>query len=385
MRVYAGVDPVTKNRHYLTEVIPAGRTAARDAEKARTRLLAQVDERRNPRTKATMNQLLDRWLEVLDVDVSTRQGYVKKIEKHIRPLLGSSPVAKVDVEALESFYAVLRRCREHCVGRKPADHTCRGLADSTVRQIHWIISGALDAGVRWKWVAINYAGQAKKPAVPRPNPKPPSTEEAAKLVTEAWKDDEWGTFVWAAMTTGARRGELCAIHWSDVDLEHSVLLLRRALFLDADGELREKDTKTHQQRRVALDAETVDVLLGHQERRAKQFLDLGIPWDHETYVFTLQPDGSKPLHPDTATQRFERMAKRLGIPSTLHALRHYSATELISAGVDVRTVAGRLGHSGGGATTLRVYAAWLSEADQRAATTLSARMPARPRKAGTLS
>jgi hypothetical protein len=58
----------------------------------------------------------------------------------------------------------------------------------------------------------------------------------------------------------------------------------------------------------------------------------------------------------------------------IHKLRHYSATELINAGVDVRTVAGRLGHGGGGATTLRVYAAWLSEADQRAATALAGRM-----------
>jgi hypothetical protein len=59
-------------------------------------------------------------------------------------------------------------------------------------------------------------------------------------------------------------------------------------------------------------------------------------------------------------------------------LRHYTATELISGGVDVRTVAGRLGHGGGGATTLRVYAAWTSEADERAARTVSGRMPARP-------
>ncbi|MEU2703110.1 winged helix-turn-helix domain-containing protein [Micromonospora aurantiaca (nom. illeg.)] len=62
----------------------------------------------------------------------------------------------------------------------------------------------------------------------------------------------------------------------------------------------------------------------------------------------------------------------------MHALRHYSATELINAGVDVRTVAGRLGHGGGGTTTLRVYAAWLSESDQRAAGKLAARMPPRP-------
>jgi hypothetical protein len=63
VRVYAGLDPLTKKWHYLVETVPAGPNAARQAEKTRTRLLAQVDERRNPRTKATLNQLLDRWLE----------------------------------------------------------------------------------------------------------------------------------------------------------------------------------------------------------------------------------------------------------------------------------------------------------------------------------
>jgi DNA-binding transcriptional regulator YhcF (GntR family) len=71
------------------------------------------------------------------------------------------------------------------------------------------------------------------------------------------------------------------------------------------------------------------------------------------------------------------MAKRLGLRSTrLHALRHYSATELLAAGVDLRTVAGRLGHGGGGTTTLRVYAAWVEEADQRAAETMAKIIPA---------
>jgi integrase len=73
------------------------------------------------------------------------------------------------------------------------------------------------------------------------------------------------------------------------------------------------------------------------------------------------------------------MAARLGINTHIHALRHYSATELIAGGADIRTVAGRLGHGGGGTTTLRVYAAWVSEADQRAANMLGPRMPRRPR------
>ena len=80
-------------------------------------------------------------------------------------------------------------------------------------------------------------------------------------------------------------------------------------------------------------------------------------------------------NPDTLTQRYGRLAKRLGFDTHLHSLRHYSATELIAAGVDVRTVAGRLGHSGGGSTTLRTYSAFVLEADQRAAAALARRRP----------
>jgi site-specific recombinase XerD len=70
------------------------------------------------------------------------------------------------------------------------------------------------------------------------------------------------------------------------------------------------------------------------------------------------------------------MVGKLGISTHLHAIRHYSATELLASGVDLRTVAGRLGHSSGGATTLKVYAAWVARADQQASELLAARLPA---------
>jgi integrase len=117
VKVYAGIDPLTKKKHYLSETVPAGPAAARDAEKVRTRLLAQVDERRNARTKATLNQLFDRWLEVAELEPTTRSGYVRKLDKHVRPLLGTIQVGRLDAETLESFYALLRRCRDHTLGR----------------------------------------------------------------------------------------------------------------------------------------------------------------------------------------------------------------------------------------------------------------------------
>lgn len=227
VRVYAAVDPISKRRLYLSEIVPAGPRAGDQAEKVRTRLLSQVDERRSPRTRATVSQLLDLWLQVLDVDPSTRTGYESKIGKHIRPLLGSPPLTRLDVETLDSFYAELRRCRDHCDRRPrlqhrtagehecdehrgppcvPANpggcracarackrHVCCGLSDSTIRGVHWIVSGALDRAVVWRWIPSNVAQQADKPSMPHPDPKPPSSEEAARLVTRAWSSDsDWG-------------------------------------------------------------------------------------------------------------------------------------------------------------------------------------------------
>jgi hypothetical protein len=133
-----------------------------------------------------------------------------------------------------------------------------------------------------------------------------------------------------------------------------------------------------QHRRIALDSETLALLNEHRARCEERAVSVGLALDDEAFVFSLAVDGSVHLKPDSVSQRYAWLARRLGLSTTLHKLRHYSATELISASVDIRTVAGRLGHGGGGTTTLKVYAAWVSESDQRAATTLFARLPTRP-------
>ena len=73
------------------------------------------------------------------------------------------------------------------------------------------------------------------------------------------------------------------------------------------------------------------VLAEYMERVDERAASLGITVGPDAVLFTRSPDGSQPLIPDTATQRHDRMAKRLGIKPPLHKLRHYSATELIAA------------------------------------------------------
>ena len=142
------------------------------------------------------------------------------------------------------------------------------------------------------------------------------------------------------------------------------------------GRTWEKDTKTHQQRRIALDAQTLQLLQLYRDRRLTAAAEIGLTLTDEARIFSRDPDGRRWLLPDSVSQRYAKMCRRLGWDMNLHQLRHYSATELVAAGVDLRTIAGRLGHSGGGVTTLRVYSAWMPEADSRAATTLGTRLPA---------
>jgi hypothetical protein len=131
-RVYAGIDSLTRRRNYLTEIVRPGPKAEAEAERVRTRLLAQVDEQRNPRTRATVNQLMDRYVDVMDVEFSTRAPYLRYINRYIRPQLGPLQVGRIDAEILDSFYGRLRTCRDDCCGarnlvdhRTQLDHECR--------------------------------------------------------------------------------------------------------------------------------------------------------------------------------------------------------------------------------------------------------------------
>ena len=97
VRVYAGVDPVTKRRHDLIEVVaarPAG--ADKTARATRDRLVDEVAERRNPRTNATVDQLLDRYLDQFDGAPNTLTLYRGYVRNHISPFLGNLKVGQLD-------------------------------------------------------------------------------------------------------------------------------------------------------------------------------------------------------------------------------------------------------------------------------------------------
>jgi integrase len=161
--------------------------------------------------------------------------------------------------------------------------------------------------------------------------------------------------VWTYLVTGARRGEVLALRWEHLDLITGVLPIRHSVSEQRGGATTIKGTKTHQSRRISLDAQTLALLIDHRERVIARCTAIGAGFDDLRFIFSYAPDHTRPCSPSAVTHRYARMVAKLGVRTHLHAMRHYSATELLASGVDLRTVAGRLGHGSGGATTLKVY------------------------------
>ena len=135
-------------------------------------------------------------------------------------------------------------------------------------------------------------------------------------------------------------------------------------------ELIEKDTKSHQSRRITLDEMTMLLLRQRHEEQAEMSCKTRVDLRTDAFIFTDSVAGSVPWKPDRVTLAFGRLCKAHGIQGVrLHDLRHFAATHMLTSGVDVRTVSGRLGHADA-STTLGVYSQFMPSADAAAADVL---------------
>ena len=327
----------------------------RGAQRALSALVAQVSEGKISSSSTTLNELLARWLDQVDNRLSptTAREYRRIVNRRIGPDLGRLRLSKVTTQRLDAYYAALTR--EH------------DLSPGTVRHVHAILRGSLGQAVKWGWIAVNPAVSASPPKLRTKEITPPSLADTRKLLATADDYDvELAALLRVLAATGARRGEVCGIRWSDIDRGARTLSIKRSIASVPGGTI-VKDTKSHAARRISLDDDTIAILEAQRDRVKHRAAMCGLAFNQDGYVFTTTADGSDPLHPDTITSGFRRIQKRAGLEGIrLHDLRHLHATQLLAAGVPVPTVSGRLGHANA-ATTLNVYAHFLEASDRDAA------------------
>ena len=137
------------------------------------------------------------------------------------------------------------------------------------------------------------------------------------------------------------------------------------------GQRVRKDTKTHQDRWLAIDPDTCALVSNYLNEIRAELAVVGVELRGDAYLFSNDPAHVRPWNPDRAAHRVADAADAAGVELDIKGGRHYTASQLLAGGFDVRNTAARLGHSGGGATTLRHYANPVPEVDRRAAAYLA--------------
>jgi integrase len=357
LRVFVGTDAITGKKRYTTRTVRGGK---REAQRALAQMVTDAELGLSARTSATVAELVERWFEFAAREFSPKTVKETRgmLDRYVTPALGAVSLSKLRAHDLDRFYRDLQTHGGASGGP---------LASATVRRVHGILRRALGQGVMWGWIGINPAIAASPPRVLTAEIKPPSPTQVAALLARAQSTaPELACYLMLSAGTGARRSELVALRWTDVDFDRKSLTIRRGVVAGPNG-LVEKDTKTHASRRVALDDEVIAALTAHRDRQLDHLALAQVVASPSSFVFSDALDGATSWYPDSVSRRFRKLCEREAVTGVrLHDLRHFVATQLLSAGVDVRTVAGRLGHRNA-ATTLNVYAHVLEQSDRQAA------------------
>jgi integrase len=358
------------------------------------RLLKIADDRQHVAPdKTTLASWIDQWLALLQrreaeaaanqhafanrtshrsgkrtrglVNAKTLERYAELLRLHVRPTLGSRRLQQITAPEIDALYVKLEA----------------KLSSSTVHAVHVVLGSCLNAAVRKGLLISNPVRKAEAPAAGDNGAAGQVLDQdGLGRLLDGFRGRAVYPIVATAAFTGARRGELLALQWSDFDPLTKALTFRRSLEETKEHGLRFKEPKTERGvRTIAIDDYLVALLCEERDRHRRILAGIG---EDEVVDLSLVklPDGAlifpsaagkrvdltRPRHPEAVTKNFAQRATKLGFPEfRFHDLRGTHETMLLDAGVPVHVVAARCGHDP--AVLLKVYAKRTRKADTSAA------------------
>jgi integrase len=279
----------------------------------------------------SLGEYIAGWLETSvkgSVKAISYEQYARMVRVHVAPALGHIKLVKLTPGHLQSFYQ-----------SKLAD----GMAPGSVRQLHTIVHRALSQAHKWRLVHENVAA-ATDPPKPQPKEIRPLDADQAMRLLDATRGTRFGAAFVLALTTGARIGEILALHWDDAEPDRATMRIARTLS-EAKGGPRFTTPKSGKGRSVKLTALAVEALHRHRARQNEERLRAGGAWCDNDLVFTTRL-GTPYQRVHLEKRHFRPLLAQADLPRiTLHDLRYTAATLLLSEGVHPKLVQELLGHS----------------------------------------
>jgi integrase len=242
----------------------------------------------------------------------------------------------------------------------------RPLAPKTVRSIAGVVSSAFARAIKWGLVSMNPVPPSEPP-VPKRRSGMALTPAQQRILIES-ASGCWclAPFLELSAATGARRGEVLALRWSDV--YDGAVSIARSLSQTRAG-LAFKETKNRSARLVVLPDSAIAALNAHRTAQDVFRAQFGSAYQSDLDLIFAQPDGG-PLKPNSMSSSVSALFKRLKIPkpkgASLHLLRHSHGSHLLAAGMELPAVSERLGHSSV-LVTATVYSHRITGQDKEAA------------------
>ena len=281
----------------------------------------------------TVAEYLNTWLTGKHaLKPKTVELYRTLADNYLVPHLGDIKLLELRAQHLDRMYAAIT------VGKSG-----RPLSPSTIRRVHGVLRSALTTAVKRRLIPYSPAEHIElAPENPR-RPKPWTIADCQAFLAGS-ADDRLAALYELILATGLRRGEALGLRWEDLDLDGAALYVIQQI-VEVRGQPVVGTPKTkHGARVVSLDTATVATLRRHRAVQELERRAWGPAWNEAGLVFTRE-DG-RVLRPQYATKHFAALAGRLGLPVIrVHDLRHTHASVALAAGVDLKVVSERLGHS----------------------------------------
>lgn len=306
-----------------------------------------------PKPGILLSDWLDFWYQSYkkpNLRPNTQMSYERRIYQHIIPALGGTQLDKLTTNDIQQFYAKLKQG-----GRLiRAEIYGEGLSDQTVRGIHTTLHAVLDKAVAEKLIFRNPADGCRLPPARAREMQVLAPEEIQRLLIQA-KEDGCFELLLLELSTGLRRGEICALQWDDLNFRTGELRVVRQVHR-VKGELVVSPPKTKAgNRSVLLPTPVLSILQEYRKTTLSRWM----------FPSPLKDDS--PRDPAAVRRWLQITLERAGCKKIrFHDLRHTFVSASLEHGMDIKTLSTIIGHVSS-STTLNVYAHITDEMRRKAA------------------
>jgi len=257
-------------------------------------------------SRVTVGQFLDQWLNDIvatKVAPSTAQVNEHIVRCHLIPSLRAASLAKLTSQQVQVYY--VDRLENGRLDR------AGGLSHRSVRHHHTTLHTALQSALKQGLLGRNVLDAVDPPRSERKEMRT-LDEVGLRRIIQAAAETLYHALFYTALFTGARRSELLALSWSDIDLDVGGVLIARSVHHLKHGKIVYKAPKTNKSRRhIPLPPSATRVLRMHKDRQQEAFSEIEIPWTEDRLVFGNEVGGA--LHPDTVTHARMKLVRGLGL------------------------------------------------------------------------